>query len=267
MTATVTVITLAYNFEKYIGACIQSTVDQTFDDWRLILIDDASTDKTYEVMKKYESSKVTVIRNEKRVGAAKNLNTAISMADTPFVTWIGGDDIAYPGRLQALLMVYEGVHMHFGRPVILHHSADKIDHDNKVVELDYIHRLNKPLPNLPMFDRLLLYDFIFGNPFFQKEVIRDTFPVPDESECPDWIFFLNAARKYHFVYFPVPLTWYRVHSGGTNSQMLPEWTQRHIRERTLISKLYKLTETQNDMLFSVFRGTKYESLVNKPADD
>ena len=49
----VSVIMASYNGEKYISDAIQSLLDQTFQDWELVICDDCSTDNTYQILKRY----------------------------------------------------------------------------------------------------------------------------------------------------------------------------------------------------------------------
>ena len=67
-----------YNSEKYLRQCLDSVLQQTFQDWKCVISDDASTDKSVELAREYEKidSRFKVLTHEKNVGAANNWNRA-----------------------------------------------------------------------------------------------------------------------------------------------------------------------------------------------
>ena len=67
-----------YNSEKYLRQCLDSVLQQTFQDWQCVISDDASTDKSVEIAREYEKidSRFKVLMHEKNVGAATNWNRA-----------------------------------------------------------------------------------------------------------------------------------------------------------------------------------------------
>ena len=67
-----------YNSEKYLRQCLDSVLQQTFKDWQCVISDDASTDKSVEIAREYETidSRFKVLTHEKNVGAANNWNRA-----------------------------------------------------------------------------------------------------------------------------------------------------------------------------------------------
>ena len=67
-----------YNSEKYLRECLDSILHQTFQDWKCVISDDASTDKSVEIAKEYEKidSRFRVLTHKKNVGAANNWNRA-----------------------------------------------------------------------------------------------------------------------------------------------------------------------------------------------
>ena len=64
----ISVIVPMFNSEKYIGLAIASVLAQTFRDFELILIDDASTDRTLEIAKSFDDSRIRIIKSEKNMG-------------------------------------------------------------------------------------------------------------------------------------------------------------------------------------------------------
>lgn len=61
----VTIAIPSYNHAKYIGETIQSALDQTFQDFEILIVDDSSTDNTLEIIKKFTDSRIRLIVSEK----------------------------------------------------------------------------------------------------------------------------------------------------------------------------------------------------------
>ncbi len=99
MSPTVTIITPIRNGERYLRAAIDSVLGQTFADFHLVAIDDASTDSTADILSRYTDPRVQVIRSENRLGPAAARNVGLDLARSPYVAFFDSDDIAAPWRL------------------------------------------------------------------------------------------------------------------------------------------------------------------------
>ena len=91
------VIICAYNLEKIIKVSLESVLMQRFKNFELIVVDDCSTDKTYEVLKKYEKkdSRIRVLRNETNSGPSISRNNAVDIAKGEYIVYLDGDDTLY----------------------------------------------------------------------------------------------------------------------------------------------------------------------------
>lgn len=96
----VSIITSVYNCEQYLSEMIDSIISQSFNDWEMIIIDDASTDKTWSILSSYDDARIIKIRNEVNRGLTCNLNKAWDIAKGKYIIRIDGDDIAYEGRIK-----------------------------------------------------------------------------------------------------------------------------------------------------------------------
>lgn len=89
----VTVIIPVYNGEKYIERCIESILNQSYKNIELIIIDDNSTDNTYQIIKKYQSfSNVLYTRNRNTLGPGNTRNIGLKKALSPYVLFLDSDD-------------------------------------------------------------------------------------------------------------------------------------------------------------------------------
>jgi len=98
----VSVLMPAYNAERYIGNSIESILNQTFKNFELIISDDASTDKTWGIIRKYKQKdkRIVAIRNKKNLYIAENRNLLVRLAKGKYIAWQDADDISIPDRLQ-----------------------------------------------------------------------------------------------------------------------------------------------------------------------
>ncbi|MBM3210404.1 glycosyltransferase [Candidatus Saccharibacteria bacterium] len=98
----VSVIIPAYNAEAYISNAIQSIVEQTFQSFEVIIIDDASSDTTYDIARAWNlrDTRVQVYRNKKNLGIGANRSKGIELAKGEYICWQDADDISLPNRLE-----------------------------------------------------------------------------------------------------------------------------------------------------------------------
>lgn len=99
--ATVTVLMPAFNAENFIEESLNSVLDQTYGEWLLYVLDDASTDRTNEIVKEYveNDSRIILVENKKNLGISKTRNKLLKLVKTEFVAWLDSDDIALSNRL------------------------------------------------------------------------------------------------------------------------------------------------------------------------
>lgn len=102
ITDPVSIIMPAYNCEKFIDRAIESVCSQSYPDWELIVINDASTDKTAQIAEKYanERENVYLINNDEKNGPARSRNKGIEMAKGRFICFLDSDDVMLPDKLK-----------------------------------------------------------------------------------------------------------------------------------------------------------------------
>lgn len=98
----VSVVMGAYNCMEFVGHAIESILNQTYRNIEFIIIDDCSTDSTFDIIKGYaeRDARVKVVRNETNRGLGYSLNLGMSLAKGKFVARMDADDISKPHRLE-----------------------------------------------------------------------------------------------------------------------------------------------------------------------
>lgn len=100
---TISIIMGIYNCAETLDEAIESIINQTYTDWKLIMCDDSSNDVTCSVAEKYvkiNPEKFILLKNKKNMGLNYTLNHCLKFADTKYVARMDGDDISLPERLE-----------------------------------------------------------------------------------------------------------------------------------------------------------------------
>jgi glycosyltransferase involved in cell wall biosynthesis len=98
----VSVVMRAFNCERYIGPAIESILAQTFQDFEIVVVDDASTDGTEAVLRTCarQDERIRVFRNKTNQGSVRAINVGLRHARGEFVAIHDGDDVSLPHRLE-----------------------------------------------------------------------------------------------------------------------------------------------------------------------
>lgn len=100
----ISVIMTAYNAARTIDAAIQSVLNQTYQDFELIICDDASSDNTQDILDKYRTnSQIKLLRNTQNQGPGPSRDAAIDQSSGEWITFLDADDIYDKQRLEVLL--------------------------------------------------------------------------------------------------------------------------------------------------------------------
>ena len=110
----VDIILPVYNCEKYIVEAIDSVVDQSYKDWKLIIIDDGSTDLTNNLIKNYLSDRrISLKRLKKNKGQGFCRNFALRYSKSKYVAFIDGDDIWLKEKLKKQINLMSNLNLSF----------------------------------------------------------------------------------------------------------------------------------------------------------
>ncbi len=103
----VSVVMTAYNGQAYIGEAIESVLAQSFGDFELLIIDDASSDNTIDIIKQYKDSRIRLIKNDQNIGISNTRNRGLEEARGRYIAPHDQDDISFPDRLEKEVEVLE----------------------------------------------------------------------------------------------------------------------------------------------------------------
>ena len=93
------IIIPVYNSQKYFSNCLKSVISQNFSNYEIIIIDDASKDKSKKIYKSYSknSSKIKIVKNKKNLGVSISRNKGIKKSSGKYIIFLDSDDVLLAG--------------------------------------------------------------------------------------------------------------------------------------------------------------------------
>lgn len=96
-----------YNAERFINLCIDSILQQTFQDFEIIIIDDCSTDQSFEIVAHYKDPRIKIFKQIKNSGESSSRNFGLKVASGKYVYFMDHDDLILPKTLEILYLIAE----------------------------------------------------------------------------------------------------------------------------------------------------------------
>jgi len=96
----ISVIMAVHDGEAYLGLALESILKQSFKDFEFIIVDDASTDQSPDILKEFDQNdeRIILLKNDEQLGLARSLNKALDVAKGKYIARMDADDISYPER-------------------------------------------------------------------------------------------------------------------------------------------------------------------------
>lgn len=221
-TPLVSIITPVYNHEKFIQKCLESVIAQTYASWEIIIVDDGSTDHTWDIVRSYCEPRIRYIRQENKgiEHLAETYNKALSMARGELIAILEGDDWWPVDKLQLQVhdFVDEDVVLSFG-------YTQEVDEQGKAIKLIPSQKLpDDALYNLPVgrASRYLMDMGVLTYLFPVSVVIRRStlvsiggFQQLPHLAIVDYPTFIQLSRLGKFAFHGEILGFWRRHSEST----------------------------------------------------
>jgi glycosyltransferase involved in cell wall biosynthesis len=228
--ARVSVIIPTYNAEKFIAQTIQSVLEQTYQDFEILVIDDGSPDRSVEVCQQFQDDRLRIIRQPNR-GVPGARNTGIRAAKGEFIALLDADDIWLPEKLAThvqhldqrpevgISFSYSALIDDNGALTGLYQKPKRMDN----ITPDYVLCRN-PIGNgsaavlrRQVFDDIAFEDDKYGpiETCYFDERIRHS--VAEDVEC--WLRIV-LTTDWQMVGIPQSLTLYRIHENGLSANTM-----------------------------------------------
>lgn len=181
----VSVIMPAYNKERFVETAIRSVMGQTYTDWELLIIDDASGDATCAIAEglSEEDTRIRLIRNEGNLGAAKTRNRGFGLCRGKYIALLDSDDVWYPEKLERQV-----AHAEKTGAEIIYCSYGIIDAEGKKICDDFI------VPEETCFEDFLTSAVISCSTALLSRKIIENYRFEAEYYHEDLAFWLKVLR-------------------------------------------------------------------------
>lgn len=191
----ISVIIPTYNREETLSKAINSVLQQTYKNWELIIIDDASTDHTDRLIKQYNDTRIKYFRNKDNQGANYCRNLGAKYARGEFLAFLDSDNYWVPQKLEKEVMEIKGT-----QDTIIFCQCKIIDTKNKNISRE-IYIRSEDIPALLVETNIIdTSAALISHKNFDK---MGGFDI-NMPRFQDWEFFFRAANLYHFNFKFIP---------------------------------------------------------------
>jgi len=230
----VSIVIPSYNHARYLAQTIESALSQSFRDFELLIIDDASQDNSREIIQQYakRDERIKCWFHEHNEGIASTFNEGLHRAQGKFYASLGSDDIWLPQKLETQVAL-----LNENEDLVVWSEGQIIDAAGKPTgELFTLrHSATNKQKSGNIFEELLQGNFIFGSSLIVKRenALRIKF---NESlkYLNDFLFEVELAEKYPFYFVSIPLAQYRIHGDNITLKDTEGW----LRDSLFIRELF-----------------------------
>ena len=223
-----------YNCEKHIGEAVESVLSQTYPNFELIIMDDASTDSSREIVKSYNDPRIRLYQNKANIHMTPNINKALHLTNGELITILHSDDKYAPNFLEEIVKAYN----QYPDQRVFVTGVHNLHHEENYTNPGYPFKTGGIIQKREVLIRLAFENNI-GNAAslavhkdcFKKIGLYSSF----HRVIPDYDYMSRLANEFDFVYIPKLLVYYRVHDGNITHN----YVEKPIRYQCGSSMFYK----------------------------
>lgn len=246
----VSIIMPSYNTAQYITETIQSVINQTYQNWELIIVDDCSTDDTDIVVGRIKDPRIKYIKNEKNSGAAISRNRALRTANGRWVAFLDSDDLWKPEKLERQIRFMLKKKCYFS-----YTNYEEIDSDGN--------RMNVIVTGPKVITKTEMFNYCWPGcltVMYDRKKIG-LIQIEDIKKNNDYAMWLKVCRKADCYLLDEILGQYRkgrVGSVSTHSiRTMIVWHYKLYREAEDMGILSSLFNTGRNLVFGFYKKKRY----------
>ena len=222
-----------YNGEKHLPEQIESLFEQTFNDWRLMIRDDGSTDATVPLVQSLvleHPDKVIFIEDELgNLGPSQSFSILMSHSSAPYIAFCDQDDVWMQDKLELQLQEMIKAEEKSGEdtPILIHTDLKVVGESMKEWSDSFWQYQHINPVKMKKLNRLLLQNSVTGcTCLLNRSLIEKSSPIPGQAIMHDWWFALLAVSLGEIRSINTATVKYRQHA--MNDTGTKEWNLRHV---------------------------------------
>jgi glycosyltransferase involved in cell wall biosynthesis len=222
-----------YNSERYVEEALESLLAQSFDDFELVISDNASSDRTGDICRAYASKdeRIKYYRMRKNYGLIDNFNSVFRLSTGEYFKWAASDDVCGRDYLLRAVEVLEqdpSTVLVWGKTVGIDERGQRVPLANEVIDMNLAASVYSPDPTI-RFLRLMRNIWWVDGPFYgliRAKALEATRWLLPRHIGGDQILLTELSLTGRFFELPEEMLSLRVHAGSTSRQ------QRTMRDRS-----------------------------------
>lgn len=213
----VDILMATYNGELYLSDQINSIIRQTYHNWRLIIRDDGSSDKTSLILSFYSEldKRITVVSDTQgNLGVSKNFFTLLKIASAEFVMFADQDDVWLPDKIEESMRYMLSTDFK-NTPVLCFCNSILMNYDlTKILKYNYNFKHQRTLSNFLFWEA----GYQGASMLLSRSLVDSILPIFPNCPVHDYHVSLVALLSGHVHFIETPLLLYRRHGYSTTNQ-------------------------------------------------
>lgn len=214
----VTVLLAVFSGEKYLREQIESILNQTVSDIKIVIRDDGSTDSSPQIIDNYAQKypeKIFVLSGAPTGSAAANFGEMLKAVDDDYIMFSDQDDVWFPDKVRKTLdLMLKTENGENDIPALVHTNLVVTDSRLKVIS-DSFFDYQKIYPEDLSLNRLLVQNYVTGCTVMINRALKNrALPIPEGAAMHDWWLALSASAFGRIATENEPTIYYRQHSGN-----------------------------------------------------
>ncbi len=281
----VTILITNYNYAKFLSHAIDSAINQTYKNLEIIIVDDASTDNSQNIIKQYadKDTRVKYIFNEANKGQTFSINKGYHLSKGDIICFLDSDDIFLENKVEEI------VKYHTKGYDYIYTNYQLIDKNGNICGSSDINYKCDGYNIFPVYYRLYYIGCMTATLSITKNLARIIFPLPNEENwqiCSDDLIVIQSSIISKSFFLDKKLTLYRVHNNNNyhGKKFNNDFNYEHIKKKmgiidialkkinitqtflsnsqNLISEFFTHKDLNKDVIFTYLKILWYE--MNQP---
>jgi glycosyltransferase involved in cell wall biosynthesis len=253
----VSVIIPTHNRSQLLPRAINSVLNQTYKDFELIIVDDASTDNTAEIVSRFNDPSIKYYKNEINRGLPASRNIGIKNSTANFLGFLDDDDAWEPTKLEKQLVALQDSDSKVGL-IYCHYRRINANDGSVIDEV-------APLFRGKVGEYIIANCFIAsGSPIVRKECFGKVGLFDEGLQgCEDWDMWIRISKYYEFDLVPESLLNYYIHDSISSNidQKINAWTRiikKHTDDFAEYPRLFSMN-INHLLKLHIYKGNRFES--------